>query len=99
MLCNPLVSERVHTMSEPTFQPSSPNAPNAVHRLKDRARYDEQTVHSILDTGLVAHVSFSTPRDYDDPIDQDEWPTVIPMAYARIGDEIFLHGHLASRLL
>lgn len=86
-------------MSDHTFAPSSSKAPNAVQRLKDRARYDEETVYGILDTGLVAHVSFSTPRNYDDPIDEDEWPTVIPMAYARIGDEIFLHGHLASRLL
>lgn len=82
-----------------TFQPASSNAPNAVKRLKDRARYDEDTVYGILDTGLVAHVAFSIPKEYDDAADEDEWPTVIPMAYARIGDEMYLHGHLASRLL
>lgn len=85
-------------MSEETFKPASSKAPNAVQRLRDRARYDEETVYGILDSGLVAHVSFSLPRDYDDPTN-DEWPTVIPMAYGRIGDEIYLHGHLASRLL
>ncbi|KAI0094881.1 hypothetical protein BDY19DRAFT_48794 [Irpex rosettiformis] len=96
---SPSMSSTTSTTSEPTFQPSSSKAPNAVQRLKDRARYDEQTVYDILDTGLVAHVSFSTHRDDDDHIDDDEWPTVIPMAYTRIEHEIFLHGHLASRLL
>ena len=86
-------------MSEETFRPTSSKAPNAVQRLKDRARYDEETVYGILDSGLVAHVAFSTPKEYDDPVDEDEWPTVIPMAYGRVGHEIFLHGHLASRLL
>jgi len=87
-------------MSEDTFTPSSTKAPNAVHRLKDRARYDEETVYSILDAGLVAHVAFSVPKGEDDPPnDEDDWPTVIPMAYGRIGNEIYLHGHLASRLL
>ncbi|KAI0692756.1 hypothetical protein BC835DRAFT_1355918 [Cytidiella melzeri] len=86
-------------MSEDAFQPTSSNAPNAVHRLKDRARYDEETVYGILDSGLVAHVAFSTPKDFDDPTAEDEWPTVIPMAYGRIDNEIYLHGHLASRLL
>ncbi|KAI0348076.1 hypothetical protein BDW22DRAFT_1350223 [Trametopsis cervina] len=86
-------------MSDETFAPTHRTAPNAVHRLRDRARYDEETVYSILDTGLVAHVAFSLPHDDDEYNAEDEWPTVIPMAYGRIGDEIYLHGHLASRLL
>lgn len=48
----------------------------------------------------MAHVVFSIPKDEDEELGEgDDWPTVIPMAYGRIGDEIYLHGQLASRLL
>ncbi|KAK7448461.1 hypothetical protein VKT23_013723 [Stygiomarasmius scandens] len=78
------------------YEPSSPSAPNAIHRLKDRGRYDQQTVFSVLDQGTVAHVTFRLPQD---PDDADDWPVIIPMIYARDEETIFLHGHLGSRLL
>lgn len=59
-----------------------------VHRKRDRATYDVAAVHAILDAGLVAHVSFAV----------DEQPFVIPMAYARLGESVVLHGAPASRL-
>ena len=56
-------------------------------RLSKRAEYDRQTVHQIVDDGLVAHVGF---------VDHD-WPMVIPMIYARIDETLYLHGAKAAR--
>lgn len=56
-------------------------------RVSDRAAYDKETVHAILDAALVAHVGF---------VDHD-WPMVIPMIYARTGDTLYLHGAKAAR--
>jgi len=60
-----------------------------VRRRAGRAAYDRATVHAILDEGLVAHVGFAVERQ----------PYVIPMLYARAGDELYLHGSPLSRLI
>ena len=56
-------------------------------RKSDRAHYDKETVHTILDDGLVAHVGF----------EDKDWPMVIPMIYARVEDTLYLHGAKAAR--
>lgn len=53
------------------------------------AHYDEATIHEILDTGLVGHVGFVA----------DERPMVMPMAYARCGSTLYLHGASKTRLM
>lgn len=63
--------------------------PHRVRRGAARARYDEATLHAILDAGLVAHVG----------IEVDGQPFVLPMAYARDGDALLLHGSRASRTM
>ena len=60
-----------------------------VRRLPDRGRYDRDTIHAILDEGLVCHVGF---------VDEGQ-PFVIPSSYARRGDRLVLHGSAASRML
>jgi len=57
-------------------------------RYAARGRYDRETVHAILDEGLLAHVGFVVDGD----------PFVIPMIYARVGDDLLLHGSPATRL-
>lgn len=64
-------------------------ARHRVERTKARARYDRDTVHSILDAGMLAHVAFCVAGQ----------PFAIPMLYARDGDAILLHGSVASRLM
>lgn len=81
-------------MSEPEYQPSSPSSANAVKRLRERARYDAETVWSIVDENLICHVGFKIEDG-----EEQEWPVVIPMGVGRIKETIFLHGHLSSRLL
>lgn len=60
-----------------------------VRRHPERGSHDRQAIHAILDEGLVAHVGFSV----------DGQPFVIPMAYARDGERLLLHGSPASRLI
>lgn len=73
-----------------TTDTSYPQTPRTtVKRLAIRARYDRAAVHAILDEGLVCHVAFVT----------DGYPVVIPVAYARIDDAIYLHGSTGNRML
>lgn len=62
---------------------------NKVRQLKDKAKYDEETVHNILDAGIVAHVAFV----------QDGEPVVVPMIYGRNGNTIYLHGARKARVI
>src|ERR1700679_2311468 len=60
-----------------------------VHRYAHRAAYDRPTIDSILDEGIVCHVGLQTDKGF---------PVVIPLAYGRVGDVVYLHGSAASRL-
>jgi hypothetical protein len=60
-----------------------------IHRMPARGTWDRAEVNAILDAGLVCHVGLV----------HDGLPVVIPMAYARVGDDLVLHGARASRLL
>lgn len=60
-----------------------------VRRAADRGHYDRATIDAILDEGLVAHVGLV----------EDGHPIVIPVAYARDGDTVLIHGSPASRML
>lgn len=59
-----------------------------VKRLPDKAVTDRSTAYAILDAGLVAHVAVTT----------DGQPYVVPVGYARVGDDVIFHGSSASRL-
>ncbi|HEY3834068.1 MAG TPA: pyridoxamine 5'-phosphate oxidase family protein [Acidimicrobiia bacterium] len=59
-----------------------------IRRQPDRAAYDREAVHTVLDAALVAHVGF---------VDGGH-PVVIPMLFGRDGDRVYLHGSVASRL-
>lgn len=64
-------------------------ARNRVKRLHERGRYDRETVHAILDEGLVCHLGFVV----------DGQPFVIPTGYWRQGERVYVHGSAASRTL
>ena len=67
----------------------SPTTRTQVRRLPKRATYDKEQVHAILDEGFICHVGFVV----------DGQPYVIPTGYARLGDQIYIHGSAASRML
>jgi nitroimidazol reductase NimA-like FMN-containing flavoprotein (pyridoxamine 5'-phosphate oxidase superfamily) len=58
-------------------------------RLPKRGSYEREEVYRILDEGLVCHVGFVAGGE----------PFVIPTGYARVGDDLYIHGSAASRML
>ena len=62
---------------------------NKVRQLREKASYDKDTVHAILDSGLLAHVAFV----------QDGQPVVVPMLYGREDETIYLHGARKARVI
>lgn len=60
-----------------------------VRRVPKNARYDRESIHRVLDRGQIAHVSFVSGGQ----------PYCIPTLYARVGDEVLIHGSTASRML
>jgi hypothetical protein len=67
----------------------TPTTRTQVRRLPKRGTYDKERVHAILDEGYICHVGFVT----------DGQPFVIPTGYARFGDQLYIHGSAASRML
>ena len=58
-------------------------------REPKRGSHDFKLACEMLDAGKVCHVGFTL----------DEQPYVVPMAYARMGDQLLVHGSIASRLV
>jgi nitroimidazol reductase NimA-like FMN-containing flavoprotein (pyridoxamine 5'-phosphate oxidase superfamily) len=58
-------------------------------REAKRGSHDFKLACEILDAGKICHVGFSL----------DDQPYVVPMAYARMGDQLLIHGSVASRLV
>lgn len=51
--------------------------------------HDFKLACEILDAGKICHVGFSL----------DDQPYVLPMAYARLDDQLLIHGSVASRVM
>ena len=62
---------------------------NRIKRIPERGHYDRETIYPILDEALICHVGF---------VEKGQ-PFVIPINFARLDDNIILHGAKASRLL
>lgn len=58
-------------------------------RLPKRGFYDRELVYDILDEGFICHVGFAV----------EQQPFVIPTGYARVADQLFIHGSQVSRML
>ena len=74
------------------MEPDPTSAPSDRVRLRRgaaRGDYDRATVREILDDALIAHVGVST----------DDGPLVLPMAFGRTDDVLYLHGASANGLL
>lgn len=70
-------------------QTDSPTTRTRVVREPDRGVYDREAVYRILDEGFICHVGFNL----------DGQPFVIPTSYGRSGDNLYIHGSAASRML
>jgi len=68
---------------------SAPTARTRVIREPQRAVYDRDLINAILDEGFVCHIGFVV----------DGQPYAIPTSYGRVGDNLYVHGSAASRML
>ncbi|MEW2611667.1 pyridoxamine 5'-phosphate oxidase family protein [Streptomyces sp. NPDC047880] len=76
------------TPSQPdtAYTPTDRTVPT---RSPDRASYDRDLVHAILDEAYVCHLGFV----------RDGAPVVLPTLYARVGERLYVHGSTGSRPL
>jgi len=68
---------------------AAPSQRTTVRRGANRALYATDDVKAILDAGLIAHVGVQTP----------DGPLVLPMAYGRDDETLYLHGAAANHIL
>lgn len=66
-----------------------PTARTRVVREAQRGVYERAAAYEILDEGFICHVGFVV----------DGQPFVIPTSYGRVGDDLYIHGSSASRML
>ena len=69
---------------------NNPTTRTRVIREPERGVYDRASAYEILDEGFICHVGFTSA---------DGQPFVIPTSYGRVGDELYIHGSAASRML
>lgn len=66
-----------------------PTERTRLRRRPTRGAYERDTLDAILDEALVCHVGF-THRGQ---------PFVLPTTFARVGEQLYVHGAAASRML
>jgi nitroimidazol reductase NimA-like FMN-containing flavoprotein (pyridoxamine 5'-phosphate oxidase superfamily) len=79
--------ERISTISKITV--INKTVRTTIHRLPKRGKYDRDTINAILDEALICHVGFVV----------DGQPYVIPTGFARVENDLYIHGSSASRML
>lgn len=62
---------------------------NKVVRGAKRATYDQEEIFEILDAGFLCHIAFN----------MNGQPFMIPTAYGRKGDTLYVHGSVKSRTI
>jgi nitroimidazol reductase NimA-like FMN-containing flavoprotein (pyridoxamine 5'-phosphate oxidase superfamily) len=82
----PETSTQPRTTPSAAYTPTDRTVPT---RSKERAAYDHEVVHAILDEGYVCHLGFV----------RDGAPVVLPTLYARVGSRLYVHGSTGSRPL
>ncbi|MFD4567212.1 pyridoxamine 5'-phosphate oxidase family protein [Streptomyces sp. NPDC058475] len=82
----PEMSTRPGTTQPAAYAPTDRTVPT---RSKERAVYDRDLVHAILDEGYVCHLGFV----------RDGAPVVLPTLYGRVGERLYVHGSTGSRPL
>jgi len=60
-----------------------------LRRLPKRGAFDRDTIYAILDEAFICHVGFAIEGQ----------PYVIPTGFARVGDDLLIHGSAASRMM
>jgi len=69
--------------------PYTPTPRTRVVREAERAVYDREIAYQILDEAFLCHVGFNVNGQ----------PFVIPTSFGHSGDNLYIHGSAASRML
>lgn len=84
------------TATPPPFEPAAstgagyrPTGRTVPTRSRERAKYDRETVHAILDEAYLCHLGFV----------RDGAPVVLPTLFGRLGERLYVHGSTGSRPL
>lgn len=77
------------TSKNQTNQQLNPTERSKIKRVPKRGNYETQVIYNILDEALICHVGFIA----------NDQPFVIPTAYGRVDDQLYIHGSPASRML
>lgn len=72
-----------------TTRRQAPSAFTRVRRLADRGVYDAREIHAILDAGMLCHVAHVIAGR----------PVATPTFHWRVGERVYWHGSVASRML
>jgi nitroimidazol reductase NimA-like FMN-containing flavoprotein (pyridoxamine 5'-phosphate oxidase superfamily) len=68
---------------EASYDPTPRTKPT---RYRERAHYDRETIHRILDEALICHLGYISAGR----------PVVLPTTHARLGETLYLHGSTGS---
>ena len=68
---------------ETAYQPTPRTTPT---RYRERASYDREMVHGILDEALICHLGYLSAGR----------PVVLPTTHTRLGETLYLHGSTGS---
>lgn len=71
------------------MKPLSPTPRSTPTRKRNRTVLDRQALHDVLDAGLICHLGLVL----------DGSPVVLPTAYGRDGNVLYLHGSTGARSL
>jgi len=61
-----------------------------LRREPNRGNHERSVIYELLDSAPICHLGF---------IDEDGHPIVVPTIHARIDDQLYVHGSVASRML
>lgn len=67
---------------------AAPSDRARIRRAAERASYDEETVHAIVDAAWLCHVSFACPD-----------VLCLPTVCWRVDDKLYIHGSNGSRMM
>jgi nitroimidazol reductase NimA-like FMN-containing flavoprotein (pyridoxamine 5'-phosphate oxidase superfamily) len=76
-----------HVMTDHASYPITPT--NRIKRAHERAAYDHESVHRILDAAALCHVAYVI----------DDQPYATPTMFWREGSRLYWHGSAASRMI
>lgn len=76
----------MHSDHPPALDDYRPTSRTTPTRYRERARYDRETVHRILDEALICHLGYVS----------EGRPAVLPTTHTRLGETLYLHGSTGS---